>query len=186
MREPDELLYGRYVAREDAADLEALLVRHREGLFLFLLGYVGSPEDAEELLMDTFARLAVDKPRFDPRRPGSFKSWLYAIARNNARMQIRRGRVKTAPLHEGIPAGDDLPEVSLLKDERNRMLYRALETLKSEYRQALTLLYLEGLNHDEIAAAMGLRKPQLYDLLKRGKAALKRALEGMGMRDAQY
>ena len=68
MREPDELLYSRYVAREDAADLEALLVRHREGLFLFLLGFVGSPEDAEELLMDTFARLAVDKPRFDPRR----------------------------------------------------------------------------------------------------------------------
>ena len=33
---------------------------------------------------------------------------------------------------------------------------------------------------------MGLRKTQVYELLKRGKAALKKALEGMGINDAQY
>ena len=47
-----------------------------------------SNEDAEELLMDTFAKLAVDKPTFNPKRLGSFKSWPYAIARNNALMVV--------------------------------------------------------------------------------------------------
>lgn len=76
MKETDEAIYLRYVAAENSADLEALLVRHRDGLLLFLLSFVRSAEDAEELLMDTFAKLAVNKPDFDPRHPGSFKSWL--------------------------------------------------------------------------------------------------------------
>ena len=88
--ETDEEVYLRYMTTDDDADLEALLLRHREGLLLFLLGFVLNAEDAEELLMDTFANLAVDKPHFDSDRSGSFKSWLYAIGRNNALMHIRK------------------------------------------------------------------------------------------------
>ena len=36
MSETDEALYRRYLAEENVADLEALLARHRDGLFLFL------------------------------------------------------------------------------------------------------------------------------------------------------
>ena len=88
MKETDEAIYLRYVATENISDLETLLSRHRDGLLLFLFSFVRSAEDAEELLMDTFARLAVDKPAFDSRHPGSFKSWLYAIGRNNALMVV--------------------------------------------------------------------------------------------------
>ena len=88
MSETDEALYRRFIAEENVADLEALLARHRDGLLLFLFSFVHSNEDAEELLMDTFAKLAVDKPTFNPKRLGSFKSWLYAIGRNNALMVV--------------------------------------------------------------------------------------------------
>ena len=186
MSDTDEALYRRYQAEDNAADLEALLARHRDGLLLFLFSFVHSNEDAEELLMDTFAKLAADKPSFHPRHAGSFKSWLYAIGRNNALMMIRRGKVKAVPLHEGVPAGGDLPETALLKDESNRLLYQAMEALKPEYRRALTLLYFDGLSHDEIALAMGLRKGQVYSMLKHGKETLKKTLERMGISDAQY
>ena len=184
--ESDETVYLRFVAQNDDADLETLLIRHREGLFLFLLGFVRSAEDAEELLMDTFARLAVDKPRFVPARPGSFKSWLYAIGRNNARMHIRRRKMQTVALEEDLPSDAPLPEVSLLKGERNRELYRAMSAIKPEYRSALTLLYIEGLRHDEIAEAMGMNLRQVYNLVERGKKSLRRTLEGMGVTDARY
>ncbi len=186
MRDTDEAIYLRYLAEESEADLEALLARHRDGLFLFLYSFVRSSEDAEELLMDTFARLAVDKPAFTLRYPGSFKNWLYAIARNNARMHIRKGRVQAVPMQENVPSGGDLPETALLQDERNRLLYQAMEALRPEYRRALSLLYFDGFSHDEIAQAMGLRKGQVYSILKRGRKALKKALEGMGLGDAQY
>lgn len=186
MSETDEALYRRYLAEDNDADLEALLVRHRDGLLLFLFSFVHSNEDAEELLMDTFAKLAVDKPAFHPRFPGSFKSWLYAIARNNARMYLRKWKTHAVPMHENIPAGGEVPETALLKDESNRLLYQAMEGLKPEYRRALTLLYFDGLSHDEIALAMGMRKGQIYSILKHGKETLKKALEGMGISDAQY
>ena len=71
MNETDEALYSRYLETDDDGDLEILLARHREGLLLFLLGFVRNPEDAEDLLMDTFARLAVDQPRFEAYYPKS-------------------------------------------------------------------------------------------------------------------
>lgn len=69
MTETDEELYLRYAAEDDDADPEILLTRHRDG-FLFLPGFVRSEEDAGELMMDTFAKLALDKP-FERDHPGS-------------------------------------------------------------------------------------------------------------------
>ena len=50
MNEKDEDIYLRYIAKEDDKDLEMLLTRYRDGLFLFLLGFVKNEEDAEDLM----------------------------------------------------------------------------------------------------------------------------------------
>ena len=181
-----EEVYLRYITEYDDRDLETLLVAYRDGLFLFLMNYVKNEEDAEDILMDTFARLAVDRPRFDPKRGGSFKSWLYAIARNNALMLIRKRKLQTVPLEEDILSAQDTPESALLKDERDKKVYAAMGTLSPQYRQALTLLYFEELSHEEIAQAMGLKVRQIYNLIERGKKSMKKLLEGMGINDAKY
>lgn len=179
-------IYLRYITEYDDRDLEALLTAYRDGLYLFLLSYVKNEEDAEELMMDTFAKLAVDKPDFEIRKNGSFKSWLYAIARNNALMHIRRHKMEAVPLEEETISDADTPESALLKDEQNKTLYKALSSLKPDYRRALMLLYIEGLTYEEIAKAMGLRVRQVYNLIERGKKSLKKTLEGMGIDDARY
>ena len=181
-----EEVYLRYITEYDDRNLEALLLAYRDGLYLFLLSYVRNEEDAEELLMDTFAKLAVYRPDFEKRRNGSFKSWLYAVARNNALMHIRRHKMEAVPLDEGVVSDADTPESMLLKDEQNRMLYKAMSALRADYRRALMLLYIEGLTHEEIAQAMGLKLRQLYNLIDRGKKALKKTLEGMGIDNARY
>ena len=177
-------VYLRYITEYSDKDLEALLLAYRDGLYIFLLSFVKSEEDAEDLLMDTFAKLAVDKPFFDASKGGSFKGWLYSIARNNALMHIRRNRMKTVSLEEEMISDDDTPESTLLKDERDIKLYKALSTLKPEYRRVLTLLYIEGMKHEEIAQAMRLSIRQIYNLIERGKKSLKKTLEGMGITDA--
>lgn len=178
-----EEVYLRYITEYNEQDLEMLLKTYREGLYLFLLGYVKSREDAEELLMDTFAKLAVDKPRFDPGKGGSFRSWLYTIARNHALMHIRKRRFATVPIDDDMVSMADTPESALLKDDRNRKLYLAMSALRPKYRTALSLLYLDGLTREEIAQAMGLNLKQVYNLIERGKKALKDELEGMGIHD---
>ena len=186
MNERDEEVYLRYIEKDDDNDLETLLTRHRDGLFIFLMGFVKNEEDAEDLLMDTFAKLAVDKPHFDPDRTGSFKSWLYAIGRNNALMHLRKHKYQAVPLDEEIVSDEDTPESEILKSDRNKKLYQALRSLKPDYRQALMLLYFEGLSHEEIATSLGMRKKQIYHLVDRGKESLKKTLERMGISDAQY
>ena len=181
--EKPEEIYLRYITEYNENDLATLLITYREGLYLFLLGYVKSKEDAEELLMDTFAKLAVDKPRFDPKKGGSFKSWLYAIARNNALMHLRRRRLSTVPIEDEVITAANTPESELLNDERNRKLYLAMSRLRPQYRAALSLLYLEGLTHAEIAQAMGVKIKQVYNLIERGKKALKDELIETGIHD---
>jgi len=184
--ETDEQIYLRYKETDDDADLEALLSRHREGLLLFLLGFVHNAEDAEELLMDTFAKLAVNKPEFEPDHPGSFKSWLYTIARRNALMHIRKRKYKTVPLEEDIPSEADLLDIMVLKEERNLKLYQVLSSIKPEYSRVLYLLYMENMPHADIARVMRISIRQVYNLVERGKKSLKKALERMGITDAQY
>lgn len=179
--ETDEDIYLRYRSNDDDADLEILLDRHKEGLFLFLLGFVRNEADAEDLLVDTFAKLAVDKPSFKALYSGSFKNWLFTIARRNALMLIRKRKYETVPLDEEVPSEAELPDTILLKEERNRKLYQAMATLKPEYRRVLFLLYMEEMSHEEIAIIMGMKVQQIYNLVKRGKESLKKKLEEMGI-----
>jgi len=78
----------------------------------------------------------------------------------------------------------DPPDVALLKEERNRLLYQALNEIKPEYREALYLMYFEELSNEEIQHVTGGSARQVYNLIGRGRAALREKLKGMGFDDA--
>ena len=154
---------------------------------------MGSEEDAEELMMDTFAVIASGTSAFSGR--SSFKTWLFGIARNQAKMSLRKKKGffismeemldKTQAEHvEGIY--HDTPEVEILKQEQSNELYMALEELPASYRQVLYLIYFEEMDVDEAARVMGKTKKQIYNLTERGRKALKEALERMGFDYAKY
>ena len=186
LREKDEILYRRFLSERSENDLRILLERHRESLLLFLMGYVGNEEDAEELMMDAFAVIASGTSAFSGR--SSFKTWLFGIARNQAKMFLRKKKGFFFSLEEMLektrkePVSEsqsDTPELSLLRKEQNKELYLALETLPPLYRQVLYLLYFEKMSTDEAALVMRKSKKQIYNLTERGRKALKEKLEGM-------
>lgn len=182
MRESDEILYRRFMAEGDEADLRTLLERHREGLTLFLYGYVHDMEDAEELMMDAFAVAISGTTRFSGR--SSFKTWLFAIGRNRALSLLRKRRFRTQPLEDEEAGTPDTTDLEILRQERDRLLYKALEQLPPDYRQVLYLLYFEDMDHEEAAQVMKKNRKQIYNLAARGKKTLKTLLEGMGFDDA--
>ena len=187
MRETDEIIYSRFLKERDEKDLCILLERHRESLMLFLFGYVHNSEDAEELMMDAFAVAASGTASFSGR--SSFKTWLFAIGRNKARSFLRKKRgvfisLKEIPGAEAELQTGETPEDALLRDERHRHLYAAMETLPDEYRQVLHLLYFEEMSTEEVCAVMKKTKKQVYNLTERGRKALKDALEQAGYHDA--
>ena len=178
MNEKDEVLYRRFLDTRNEADLTILFERHKDALTLFLYGYVHNMEDAEELMIDSFAEVAAGRTIFAGR--SSFKTWLFAVARNLARMHLRRNRVETLSMDEAPEiAGDpsDGPEQMLLKDEQNRTLYQAMEKLDDQARQVLSLVYFEDMNYDEVARVLGKTRRQTYKIAERSKEKLKKIMQ---------
>lgn len=179
----DEVLYEQYLKHGDNEALGCLLERHRERLTLFLIGFVRSEADAEELMLDAFAEVAAGPTIFSGK--SSFKTWLFSVGKHLAMKQLRRQR-RTAPLESYEPGQSEGPELLLLREERDRQLYVALERIAPDYREALQLQYMEQMQPAEIAQVMGKRVSQIYNLIKRGKQALRGELERMGFDDAGY
>ncbi|MBR5263719.1 MAG: RNA polymerase sigma factor, partial [Clostridia bacterium] len=108
-----ESSYRRFL-QGDRSGFEEIVRTYRDGLILYLYGYVSDFHLAEDLCEDTFFRLLVKKPRFDGR--STFKSWLYAIGKNLALDHLRRaGRCATVQYEGEYPHGDT-PERKLLKE----------------------------------------------------------------------
>ena len=178
MHEADEAVYRRYLKSRNEEDLRLLFDRHRESLILFLIGYVRQEEDAEDLMMETFAVAASGTACFSGR--SSFKTWLFAIARHKAGSFLRAQRRKRAAAKEKAGGDSDSPEMAALQEEDRKTLYRALDTLPEDYRQALYLVYFEQMSQDEACTVMRKTKNQMYNLVARGKASLRETMEKMG------
>ena len=84
---------------------------------------------------------------------------------------------------EGVTARE-LVEEAVQSAERARLLRTCMAELHEDYREALFLVYFEGLSHAETAAVMGKREKQVADLIYRGKIALRKRLEQEGITDA--
>lgn len=180
MHEADEIIYRRFLASRAEEDFRILLDRHRESLTLFLYGIIHNMEDAEELMLDAYAEVAANA-RFSER--STFKTWLFAIGKNKALLYLRKQRRFQTNEVPDTPS-EETPELNILKEERNRQLYKALWNLHEDYRQILTLLFFEQMSCEDAGKVMGKNRKQIYNLAERGKKALKDELRRMGFLDA--
>lgn len=186
MQEKDEILYLRFLSDQNEEDLRTLLIRHRERLTLFLYSFVQDMDEAEDLMLDCFALIASGTVKYHVMEESSFKTWLFAIARNKARMVLRKKKLNTVDLEEAKALADrESPELDLLREERQMQLYQALNQIHPDYRQVLYLLYFEDMSHEEISQVMQKRVKQIYNLASRGRKSLKETLERMGFEYAE-
>lgn len=175
-----EINYRSYLSGDDSG-LVRIIQSHKDALILFLQQYTGDIHTAEDVMEDTFVKLAIRKPHYSGR--SSFKTWLYAIARNTAVDYLRRHRhlraVSENELAELAAEEADL-ERQLLRQEQKIQLHRSMAVLKPEYRQVLHLSFFEGFSNRETALIMGLSKRQIENLLYRAKQSLRAQLEKEG------
>ena len=150
----------RRAARGDDRAIARLYDRYGAVLYAVAYRIVGQRADAEEVVLEAFAQVWRDAPRFDAER-GSVAGWLTMIARSRAldlvRARSRRERMTASAAADrpGSPPamGDFRPDPAgaLDHDERRRQVQQALDTLSQPQRQAIELAYFEGLSQTEIA-----------------------------------
>ena len=111
------------------------------------------------------------------RREAAFSTWLFALAANLYRTEIRRIPPRTVGLDEiAEPVDPRGTEPDLEDREQRRLVQRALKTLPPKYRDALVLFYFHGM--DIVTAAQSLRLPEgtMKARLSRGRDMLRRKL----------
>lgn len=157
-------------AKGDAGAFETLVVRHKGGVFNFLLRSVGRQSRAEELLQEVFLRVIRSKDRYQP--SAKFTTWLYSIARNLCVDESRRARFRDhtsldAPRRgrdgdNAAPMVTQLPSNEVPTDEaaeapkiRNRVA-EAVAALPDEQREVFLLRQISGLSFREIAQSVGI------------------------------
>ncbi len=172
--------YRRFLDGDDKG-LGEIIRDYKDGLMLYLNGFVNNISAAEELMEETFFKIITKKPRFTAKH--RFKTWLYTIGRNVAidylRHQSRLDQIQLEDAQNFIKDECDL-EKSYLAEERKIAVHNGLKKLNAEYRQVLWLIYFDGFTSAEAGLIMKKSSRQMKNLVYRAKSALKSELDKEG------
>ena len=169
--------YRRFLDGDDEGVVE-IIRDYKDGLILYLNGYVNNIFVAGDLMEETFVKLVTKKPKFTAKY--AFKTWLYTIGRNVAIDYLRHHKkMADTPIDEleNCLVEEESVERSYLQEEQKIALHRALRELNADYRQVLYLTYFDGFSNADAAVAMNKSRRQIENLLYRAKKALKAQLE---------
>ena len=157
----------------DTAAFAALVRRHQDRVFGFILRMLDARDEAMELTQDVFVKAWQALPGWRPE--ARFSTWLLQIARNAALDQLRRRRVvQFAPLDDGMDVADTAPgpEARYASRQRQALLENALQQIAAEHREILLLREVEDLSYGELAAVLAIAEGTVKSRLARARAAL--------------
>lgn len=148
-----------------------LVVTHYESLYRFALSLAQRESDACDLVQQTFAIYAAKGHQI--RDAEKIKSWLFTTLRREFLGQRRR-----AARFSDEPPDDDVPDLApeRLDAIDGATVIAALGKLPLEYREPLTLFYLEEFTYQEIADHVGVPIGTVMSRLSRAKARLRTLL----------
>jgi len=162
------------LAREARAgsrrSFEELALRYKRRLFAYFRPRLGSDQDAEDLVQETFLKLYRNIHNYDPAH--RFSTWLYTSANRLAISSYRRKRTAAGRLGAkvaDVPAG---LAAQTAGEARSTGLWDAAGTLGGNQYRVLWLRYGEDLSIEEIAASIGKSRLAVRLLLHRARTNL--------------
>ena len=152
-------------------------------LYALASAILRSPEEAEEIVCETYAYAWANAARFDATRASAL-GWLLMLCRSRALDRCRQRRANGNALDvvassEAAAGSTDQPyEILSLMQQRTRV-HAALAQLTPERRQLVSLAFLHGMSHQEIAHATRLPLGTVKSHVRRALTQLRESLEAM-------
>lgn len=170
-----------------AQDIQAIWQQVHDGLRAFVVKRVANEAEVEDILQEVFLRMhrRIEGLK-DPRR---VVSWIYQITRHAIIDHYRTpARHREMPAGLSADLGTDHPSLvspvagesedsGRFRTELAGCLLPMIEQLPSDYRQAVTLVELEGLTQPEAAKRLGLSVSGMKSRVQRGRRQLKQMLD---------
>ena len=165
---------------------DQLVERYSSRLYDVALRLTGHPNEAEEVLQETFINACRSVDSFEGR--SGLGTWLYRIATNNGLMRLRRKTAPTVSLDAEDEAGEGEfqprnladwswdPESTALTTDLRSTLDAAVASLPPSLQAAFILRDIEGLSTEEAAEALGISREALKVRLHRARLMLRERL----------
>ena len=172
--------------KKDKRAFALLVDQNSDHIYRLALKLTGNPQDAEDVLQETFIKAFNNLDKFEGRSKVS--TWLYRIATNEALMMLRKRKDGITHIDEGIETDEGdimpvqivdwccLPEKEIMTDETRQMLKQAALQLSTANRAAFLLRDVEGLSTQEAAAALDISESALKVRLMRARMQLREVL----------
>ena len=149
----DRALIAAWQGGDEQAAAE-LVRRHAHALARFLAGAGAPPGEMDDLVQDTFIRAFRAVEKF--RAQCQFRTWLLTIGGNVLKDSARRAlRARVVPLDDELRAPDGDPHEQMVVGEMVGRLEHALQRLPRMQREVFLLRAQQGMDYDDIAAALG-------------------------------
>ena len=158
-----------------------LFYAYKDRIFGYLYRYIGNYQTAEDLTIETFMLAYTNLAGY--KEMGVFSSWLFRIATNCAKKELRRrSRHKEVSLEEpamdgaeNMTLGDTLtdekrkPDNEARENELQEFIYKVVDNLKKKYKDVLILCDSEGLKYEEAAKVLRCNYKTVGTRLKRAR-----------------
>lgn len=186
----DERLDEQLLSSVATGDLDAfdiIVQRYQDRLLNFVLRFIGEQETAEDIVQETFLR--VFRKRKEYRALANFSTWIFTIAGNLAKSELRRRKrwrfmFLDGNEHEERPL--DLPDESQRPDYvtetemTSALIQEAISSLPPHYREVVLLRDVDGMSYQEIAEVVGCPIGTVKSRVNRGRLRLQNKLKRLG------
>ena len=191
----DDLLVEAF-RRGDGTAFDELYGRYKDRMLNYIYRMVGDKAAAEDLAQETFISIHMNIGSYRPQ--GQFKSWVYKIASNLAKNELRRRSYKmnvsiSAAIHSGdkdltledtLASGDRSAEAAAENEELKKSVEDTIGSLPPKYREVLILCVMDGLSYDEAAKALHTNVKTVSSRLARARAIFIKRMKETEGRDA--
>ena len=171
--EVDDTLISR-ISEGDKEAFTALYKLTAQSIYAYALSILKNPEDAEDVLQDTFLKIRSAAHLYKPQ--GKLLAWILTISKNLCMMKLRRRKYLSPSPFEEISVKSVMNNIDDIEDQL--VLTTALNILNDDECQIIILHAVTGWKHREIADLLHLPVSTVLSKYHRGLKKLKTELEG--------
>ncbi|MBD3165030.1 sigma-70 family RNA polymerase sigma factor [bacterium] len=173
------------VKENDTVAFEELVERYQHPLTTFISRYVNAGPHVQDILQDTFIR--VWRHRRQYKTVARFSTWVYTIAGNLAKTELRRQKIRRSVNirtggetreEEGVDVMDETsdPEMDANRAEIREMVGREIARLPDVYKRAVILRDIQDKSYEEIAEILNVPVGTVKSRVNRGRSRLQKRL----------
>ncbi len=175
------------IARFQLGDVQAfdiLVRRYKDQLLNFIYRFVGNRSDAEDIVQETFLRVYKNKHYY--KEIAKFSTWVYTIAGNLAKTELRRRKrhkifsVSNFVNEErdyDIPDREHSPERKVDSSIQENIIQKAIGKLPTKFKEVIILRDIQGFAYEEISQILNIPLGTVKSRVNRGRLKLQEDLK---------